>query len=169
MGAGLNCGGSACGSATIECRCPGSKTPEAEGRRIAGLRDRRTGARRGGRDLKYSTKPADMVADPEWFLELTRRRTAPLCGDRRRTQDVLKLDQETDADMVIGDDISEATMTVLASRSNGKPRSESTAAHRRKIKLNQTSRVSGRSPDGCGDSVACDGVQLHICPVSTDK
>ena len=28
----------------------GSKTPEAEGRRIAGLRDRRTGARRGGRD-----------------------------------------------------------------------------------------------------------------------
>ncbi|MDI5823356.1 hypothetical protein MJI95_35175, partial [Salmonella enterica subsp. enterica serovar Kentucky] len=22
--------------------------------------------------LKYSTKPADMVADPEWFLELTR-------------------------------------------------------------------------------------------------
>ena len=50
MGAGLNCGGSACGSATIECRCPGSKTPEAEGRRIAGLRDRRTGARRGGRD-----------------------------------------------------------------------------------------------------------------------
>ncbi|MDI5829484.1 protein rep, partial [Salmonella enterica subsp. enterica serovar Kentucky] len=23
--------------------------------------------------LKYSTKPADMVADPEWFLELTKR------------------------------------------------------------------------------------------------
>ena len=23
--------------------------------------------------LKYSTKPADMVADPEWFLELTRQ------------------------------------------------------------------------------------------------
>ncbi|MFK5298444.1 hypothetical protein ACI3TF_29090, partial [Klebsiella pneumoniae] len=23
--------------------------------------------------LKYSTKPADMVADPKWFLELTRR------------------------------------------------------------------------------------------------
>ncbi|MBE3060571.1 replication protein, partial [Klebsiella pneumoniae] len=22
--------------------------------------------------LKYSTKPADMVADPKWFLELTR-------------------------------------------------------------------------------------------------
>ncbi|MBE3060815.1 protein rep, partial [Klebsiella pneumoniae] len=23
--------------------------------------------------LKYSTKPADMVADPKWFLELTRQ------------------------------------------------------------------------------------------------
>ena len=50
MGAGLNCGGSACGSATIRMSMSGSKTPEAEGRRIAGLRDRRTGARRGGRD-----------------------------------------------------------------------------------------------------------------------
>ncbi|MCI3111964.1 protein rep, partial [Escherichia coli] len=52
--------------------------------------------------LKYSTKPADMVADPEWFLELTRQ--SPQSG---ALKDVLKLDQETDADMVIGDDISE--------------------------------------------------------------
>ncbi|WP_407238438.1 protein rep, partial [Escherichia coli] len=58
--------------------------------------------------LKYSTKPADMVADPEWFLELTRqthkRRFVATGG---ALKDVLKLDQETDADMVIGDDISE--------------------------------------------------------------
>ncbi|MDI5829362.1 protein rep, partial [Salmonella enterica subsp. enterica serovar Kentucky] len=27
----------------------------------------------GAETLKYSTKPADMVADPEWFLELTRQ------------------------------------------------------------------------------------------------
>ncbi|EGH0324352.1 protein rep [Salmonella enterica subsp. enterica serovar Typhimurium] len=58
--------------------------------------------------LKYSTKPVDMVADPEWFLELTRqthkRRFVATGG---ALKDVLKLDQETDADMVIGDDISE--------------------------------------------------------------
>ncbi|RZF92636.1 replication family protein [Klebsiella pneumoniae] len=58
--------------------------------------------------LKYSTKPADMVADPKWFLELTRqthkRRFVATGG---ALKDVLKLDQETDADMVIGDDISE--------------------------------------------------------------
>ena len=98
--------------------------------------------------LKYSTKPADMVADPEWFLELTRqthkRRFVATGG---ALKDVLKLDQETDADMVIGDDISRATMTVPASRLSGKLRSESTVAHRRKIKPNQSNGVSGLRPD----------------------
>ncbi|MBE3060391.1 protein rep, partial [Klebsiella pneumoniae] len=58
--------------------------------------------------LKYSTKPADMVADPKWFLALTRqthkRRFVATGG---ALKDALKLAQETDADMVIGDDISE--------------------------------------------------------------
>jgi len=58
--------------------------------------------------LKYSTKPSDMVADSEWFLELTRqthkRRFVATGG---ALKDVLKLEQETDQDMVIGDDISE--------------------------------------------------------------
>ncbi|EGI8926093.1 protein rep [Salmonella enterica] len=58
--------------------------------------------------LKYSTKPSDMVADPEWFLELTRqthkRRFVATGG---ALKDVLKLEQETDQDMVIADDISE--------------------------------------------------------------
>ncbi|MGD7042879.1 protein rep, partial [Klebsiella pneumoniae] len=58
--------------------------------------------------LKYATKPADMVADPKGVLELTRqthkRRVVATGG---ALKDVLKLDQETDADMVIGDDISE--------------------------------------------------------------
>ncbi len=58
--------------------------------------------------LNYSTKPADMVADPEWFLELTRqthkrRVVATGCA----LKEVLKLDQETHADMVIGDDVAE--------------------------------------------------------------
>lgn len=58
--------------------------------------------------LKYSTKPSDMVSDSEWFLELTRqthkRRFVATGG---ALKDVLKLEQETDQDMVIGDDISD--------------------------------------------------------------
>ncbi|MDI8083623.1 protein rep, partial [Salmonella enterica subsp. enterica serovar Kentucky] len=48
------------------------------------------------------TKPADMVADPEWFLELTRqthkRRFVATGG---ALKDVLKLEQETDQDMYL--------------------------------------------------------------------
>lgn len=58
--------------------------------------------------LKYSTKPADMVSDPDWFLELTRqthkRRFVATGGVLK---DVLKLEQESDQDMIIGDDVSE--------------------------------------------------------------
>ncbi|MBE3060661.1 protein rep, partial [Klebsiella pneumoniae] len=58
--------------------------------------------------LKYSTKPADMVADPKWFLELTRQtHTRRFVATGGALTDVLKLDQATDADMVIGGDISE--------------------------------------------------------------
>jgi plasmid rolling circle replication initiator protein Rep len=56
--------------------------------------------------LKYSIKPVDMVADPDWFLELTRqthkRRFVATGG---ALKDVLKLDQESDENMVMGDDI----------------------------------------------------------------
>ena len=97
--------------------------------------------------LKYSTKPADMVADPEWFLELTKqthkRRFVATGG---ALKDILKLDQETDADMVIGDDIPEGDDDGFhALLLSGKPNPKSTVAHRQKIKLNQTDRVSGRS------------------------
>ncbi|STR51388.1 Replication protein [Klebsiella oxytoca] len=98
--------------------------------------------------LKYSTKPADMVADPEWFLELTKqthkRRFVATGG---ALKDILKLDQETDADMVIGMIFPKAMMMVHALLLSGKPNPKSTVAHRQKIKLNQTDRVSGRSPD----------------------
>ena len=74
--------------------------------------------------LKYSTKPADMVADPEWFLELTRQTHKRFVATGGALKDVLKLDQETDADMVIGDDISEGDDDGSASRSSGKSRSK---------------------------------------------
>jgi len=54
--------------------------------------------------LKYSTKPEDMTDDGDadgWFLELTRqthkRRFIATGG---ALKDVLKLDQETDEDMI---------------------------------------------------------------------
>ncbi|MBE3060834.1 protein rep, partial [Klebsiella pneumoniae] len=54
---------------------------------------------------KYPPRPADVVADPKCFLDLPRqthkRRFVATGG---ALKDVLKLDQETDADMVIGDD-----------------------------------------------------------------
>lgn len=55
-------------------------------------------------------------------------------------------------------------MTVHASRSSGKPRSESTVAHRRKIKLNQASGVSGCTPDQMAIVIASrvTVLQLHI-------
>jgi len=54
--------------------------------------------------LKYSVKPSDMTADAEWFLELTRqthkRRFVATGG---ALKDVLRVDEETDTDMVMAD------------------------------------------------------------------
>lgn len=50
--------------------------------------------------LKYSIKPSDMVADESWFLELTRqthRKRFVAAGGALK--DVLKVDEETDADL----------------------------------------------------------------------
>jgi plasmid rolling circle replication initiator protein Rep len=54
--------------------------------------------------LKYSVKPGDMTDDPYWFLELTRQ------AHKRRfvatggvLKNVLRVDEETDADLVMAD------------------------------------------------------------------
>lgn len=58
--------------------------------------------------LKYSVKPSDMTADAEWFLELTRqthkRRFVATGGELK---DVLRVDEETDRDLVMGDEPAE--------------------------------------------------------------
>lgn len=60
--------------------------------------------------LKYSVKPEDMADDPEWFLELTRqlhkRRFISTGGVLK---DVLKLEQESNEDLVIADDVGDGT------------------------------------------------------------
>jgi plasmid rolling circle replication initiator protein Rep len=54
--------------------------------------------------LKYTVKPADMIADPDWFLELTRqtfkRRFVATGGVLKN---VLKLEEESDADLALAD------------------------------------------------------------------
>jgi plasmid rolling circle replication initiator protein Rep len=54
--------------------------------------------------LKYSVKPEDMTGDPDWFLEMTRqvhkRRFVATGGVLK---DVLKVDEETNSDMVMAD------------------------------------------------------------------
>ena len=58
--------------------------------------------------LKYSVKPGDMTDDPDWFLELTRQ------AHKRRfvatggvLKNVLRVDEETDADLVMANDPTE--------------------------------------------------------------
>lgn len=99
--------------------------------------------------LKYSTKPADMVADSDWFLELTRqthkRRFVATGG---ALKDVLKLEQETDQDMVIGDDISDGEDDGSRLPLAGIRRQENTSDCLSAISLNQILiRVSGFAPD----------------------
>lgn len=60
--------------------------------------------------LKYAVKPDDMTADPEWFLELTRqihkRRFIATGG---ALKNILKLEQESNEDLVVADDMAEGT------------------------------------------------------------
>lgn len=58
--------------------------------------------------LKYSVKPDDMTADPEWFLELTRQtHKRRFVASGGVLKDVLKVDQESDEDLVLADGSSE--------------------------------------------------------------
>ena len=51
--------------------------------------------------LKYSTKPDDLLADSEWFLELTKQtHKLRFVATGGALKDVLKVDQETDQDLV---------------------------------------------------------------------
>jgi plasmid rolling circle replication initiator protein Rep len=60
--------------------------------------------------LKYSVKPSDMVTDPAWFMELTRqlhkRRFIATGGSLKN---VLQLEQETNEDLVVADDIADGS------------------------------------------------------------
>jgi plasmid rolling circle replication initiator protein Rep len=51
--------------------------------------------------LKYAVKPADMIKDPEWFLELNRQiHKKRFISSGGVLKDVLKVSEETDQDMI---------------------------------------------------------------------
>lgn len=56
--------------------------------------------------LKYSVKPSDMTEDAEWFLEMTRQvHKKRFIASGGALKDVLRVDNETDADLIVaGDD-----------------------------------------------------------------
>lgn len=55
--------------------------------------------------LKYSVKPADMVADAEWFLEMTRQvHKKRFVATGGALKDVLRVDEETDDDLLLADE-----------------------------------------------------------------
>ena len=58
--------------------------------------------------LKYSVKPSDMTDDPEWFLELTRQtHKCRFVATGGVLKDVLKVDQESEEDLLLQDGSSE--------------------------------------------------------------
>ena len=54
--------------------------------------------------LKYAVKPSDMVADPEWFLEMTRQlHKMRFVATGGVLKDVLRVEDESEEEMIQGD------------------------------------------------------------------
>lgn len=84
-------------------RCAGSERQGTKGESdpdpIAGLR------KAAAETLKYAVKPSDMTDDPEWFIEMTRQvHRLRFVATGGALKDVLRVDEETDQDMVLADE-----------------------------------------------------------------
>ena len=65
--------------------------------------------------LKYSTKADDMIGDEDWFLELTRQtHKLRFIATGGALKNVLRVDEETDKDLVLGSDSEDDDGTRLA-------------------------------------------------------
>lgn len=71
--------------------------------------DPKTGLQRAAAEtLKYAVKPADMINNPEWFLELTRQvHKLRFMATGGVLKDVLRVDDETDQDLIVADEVAE--------------------------------------------------------------
>lgn len=71
--------------------------------------DAKTGLQRAAAEtLKYSVKPADMINNPQWFLEMTKQvHKLRFMATGGVLKDVLRQDEETDEDLIVADDVAE--------------------------------------------------------------
>ncbi|EAR9816735.1 Replication protein [Salmonella enterica] len=82
---------------TVKSRAPKEGQTEAE----AGA-DALRGA--AAETLKYSVKPSDMTDDPAWFIEMTKQvHRLRFVATGGVLKDVLRVDEETDADLALAD------------------------------------------------------------------
>ena len=85
----------------VDVRAVKDKAPKGESDPdpIAGLR------KAAAETLKYAVKPSDMTDDPEWFIEMTRQvHRLRFVATGGALKDVLRVDEETDQDMVLADE-----------------------------------------------------------------
>ncbi|WP_173671789.1 protein rep, partial [Escherichia coli] len=60
--------------------------------------------------LKYAVKPADMVADPDWFREMTRQvHRLRYIATGGAVEDGLRGDEETQEELALADDTGDGT------------------------------------------------------------
>lgn len=82
----------------VDIRTVKSKAPKVDGDPAIALRAA------VAETLKYSVKPSDMVADPDWFLEMTRQvRGLRFVATGGVLKDVLRVEEETDEDLILAD------------------------------------------------------------------
>lgn len=87
----------------VDIRTVKDKAPKRDADPLSGLRAA------AAETLKYSVKPSDMVADPDWFLEMTRQvHRLRFVASGGVLKDVLRVDDETDEDLILADGSAEA-------------------------------------------------------------
>jgi len=71
--------------------------------------DPKTGLQRAAAEtLKYSVKPDDMINNPDWFLAMTEQvHKLRFMATGGVLKDVLRQDEESDQDLIMGDDVAE--------------------------------------------------------------
>ena len=82
----------------VDIRTVKSKGPQVDGDPVVGLRAA------AAETLKYSVKPADMIADPSWFLEMTRQvHRLRFVATGGVLKNVLRVEEETEEDLILAD------------------------------------------------------------------
>lgn len=81
------------------------RTVKSKGPKKAGCADPVVALRAAAAEtLKYAVKPADMLADPDWFLEMTRQvHRLRFVATGGVLKSVLRVEEETDEDLILAD------------------------------------------------------------------